>query len=179
VDDVILTQEEPINSEDLLISDTLLALYPYQNLATCAPFHNRLQLMVGRLADAYDLTLPNVGKANDQAAWFAADQWIVYDIAPAQLTKTIGDAGAVTDQSDGWTAIELCGPYAVDVLARACPLDLRDDMFPAGSAARTELFHMQSHLTRHQTGFRILIMRSFARTAWHDLSTTLKNVAAR
>ena len=76
--------------------------------------------------------------------------------------------------------LTLSGPAATDALMRPVPLDLRASAFPPGRTARAPLNHMQAILTR--TGpeaFEIMVFRSMARTAWHELETTMSMVSAR
>lgn len=90
------------------------------------------------------------------------------------------EGAAVTDQSDGWTVLALSGAAAVDVLARWVPVDARLSAFPVGRALRTQLNHMNVILLR--TGdyaFEIMVFRSMARTAWHELEAAIHMVAAR
>ncbi|HHB80541.1 MAG TPA: sarcosine oxidase subunit gamma, partial [Aliiroseovarius sp.] len=52
--------------------------------------------------------------------------------------------------------------------------------FKRGDVARTELQHMMSLLARTgENNLEIMVMRSFARTAAHDLTRAMKIVAAR
>jgi heterotetrameric sarcosine oxidase gamma subunit len=90
------------------------------------------------------------------------------------------DGAVVTDQSDGWAVLSVSGPGSVDVLARWVPVDLRLAAFPVGSAIRTQLNHMNVILMR--TGdhaVEIMVFRSMARTAWHEMETAMHMVAAR
>lgn len=90
------------------------------------------------------------------------------------------EGAAVTDQTDGWAVLTLSGAAAVDVLARWVPVDLRLAAFPVGRAYRTQLNHMNVVLLR--TGdhsFEIMVFRSMARTAWHELEAATHMVAAR
>ena len=90
------------------------------------------------------------------------------------------EGAAVTDQSDGWAVLSLSGPAAADVLARLVPMDLRLSACPVGTALRSQLNHMNAVILR--TGdyaFEIMVFRSMARTAWHELETATHMVAAR
>ena len=81
---------------------------------------------------------------------------------------------------DGWAALGLSGPAAVDALARLVPLDLREQAFPPGQVCRAALGHLSMILTRSgPQAFEILVFRSMARTAWHELGDALERVAAR
>lgn len=87
---------------------------------------------------------------------------------------------AVTDQSGGWTALRVTGPAGPDALMRYVPLDLRLVAFPAGRAVRAPLYHMQAVLWRDDAdSLTVLVFRSMARTAWHEIDEALKTLAAR
>ena len=60
---------------------------------------------------------------------------------------------------------------------RLVPLDLR--RFGAGQAVRAPLGHMQMVLMGQGDGFTLLVFRSMARTAWHEIETAMKMLAAR
>lgn len=92
----------------------------------------------------------------------------------------VQEGAAVTDQSDGWAVLGLTGAAAVDVLARLVPMDLRLAACPVGTALRTQVNHMNAILLRTgDYGFEIMVFRSMARTAWHEIETALHMVAAR
>ena len=106
--------------------------------------------------------------------WTGRDQAFLIGVSAPDM----GNAAALTDQSGGWVTLTLTGPSAEAALARYVPLDFRS--FASGHAARTPLYHMQMILLR--TGpdaFRIMVFRSMARTAWHEIELALKSIAAR
>ena len=115
---------------------------------------------------------PNTVAAN--LIWTGPDQAFLLGEAP-DLTGL----AATTDQSGAWAAFRLTGPAAADALMRLYPLDLRPSTFPPHTCARAPLGHMQSVLIREETGFLILIFRSMARTAWHEIETALHALEAR
>ena len=87
---------------------------------------------------------------------------------------------AMTDQSDAWAALRLEGTSAKDVLARLCPLDLREEAFPEDSAARSLIGHMNAAIVRvAPEGYLILVFRSMARTAAREISEAMRSVAAQ
>jgi len=89
----------------------------------------------------------------------------------------LGDLAALTDQSGGWACLSLTGPRAADALMRLVPLDLR--RLGPGQAARAPLGHMSAILMGEADGFRILVFRSMAHTAWHEIEEALDMLAAR
>ncbi|WP_039019000.1 sarcosine oxidase subunit gamma [Halocynthiibacter namhaensis] len=111
-----------------------------------------------------------------QAIWTGRGQCFILGV---ELPDGLSAEGALTDQSDAWAVMSLRGDAAVDVLARLCPVDLRDAAFKPGDTVRTEMQHMMVSVTRMDDGFQIMVMRSFAKTAVHDLTETMKAIAAR
>ncbi|MFZ1512236.1 MAG: sarcosine oxidase subunit gamma family protein [Tabrizicola sp.] len=120
---------------------------------------------------------PNIfaGKNGARIVWTGRDQAFLIGVEPPVL-----EGAALTDQSDGWAVLGLTGAEAVDVLARLVPVDLRLAAFPVGRAIRTQLNHMNVVILRSgDNAFEILGFRSMARTAWHELETTMHMVASR
>lgn len=114
-------------------------------------------------------------KKGARIVWTGREQAFVIGAHPPAL-----EGAALTDQTDGWTVLGLSGAAAVDVLARLVPVDLRLSAFPVGRVARTQVNHMNAVILR--TGdyaLEIMVFRSMARTAWHELETTMAMVAAR
>lgn len=121
---------------------------------------------------------PNAFVAKDAArlVWTGRDQAFLIGAEPPDF----GGAAAVTDQSGGWATLSLAGDKAADALMRHVPLDLRLAAFPVGRAVRVPLNHMSSVLIRVDEGsFHVMVFRSMARTAWHELEGALKALAAR
>ena len=109
----------------------------------------------------------------DGLCWTGPDQAFLIGRAAPDLTGL----AATTDQTGGWAALRLSGTLSVDVLARLVPLDLRS-MTP-GQSARAPLGHMQMILMRDADSFLILVFRSMARTAWHEIEEAMQMLAAR
>ncbi len=90
------------------------------------------------------------------------------------------ESAAVADQTDAWAAMILVGAGAPDVLARLTSVDLRVGRFDTGAAARTLLGHVAVTLLCIGEGrYEILVPRSMAGTAVHDLRRAMRTVAAR
>lgn len=123
--------------------------------------------------------IPSAGRSlsaeGARAIWSGLGQSLV--LGPTLETLR---GAAVTDQTDAWAAMRLEGASARDVLARLCPLDLRDKAFPEDSAARSLIGHMNSAIVRiAPDAYLILVFRSMARTAARELSEAMKSVAAQ
>ena len=135
---------------------------------------------VAALETALGAGLPGPGEsgaaAGGRVLWFGQNQYMLVGGA----VEGLGDAAAVTDQSDAWVVVRLEGEGCEDVLARLVPLDLRPQVFAEGRTARTELMHMMSSVTRvGPQAFMIMVFRSMAATLVHDLKTAMQGVTAR
>lgn len=133
------------------------------------------------LQAAHGLPFPAPGSFHDagpaRIAWSGLDQAFLIGTAPAQ---TLAAHAALIDQSDAWAHLALDGADSRDVLARLVPIDLSPAACPKGSARRTLLGHM-SCLILHPGGaaFEILVFRSMAHSAVHELTRAMTAVAAR
>ena len=114
------------------------------------------------------------GKAGARVIWSGLGQALVLG-PPVTVT-----GAAITDQTDAWVAFVLEGKGATDVLARLTPLDLRDSQFKRGHAARSLLGHMNCLFLRAGVmRFEMLVFRSMAVTAVHDLTRAMQSVTAQ
>lgn len=90
------------------------------------------------------------------------------------------EGAAVTDQSGGWVTLTLSGIGADEALMRLVPIDLRPSGFPVGRAVRAPLNHMNMILLRSGAyAFDLMVFRSMARTAWHELEAAMLAMEAR
>jgi sarcosine oxidase subunit gamma len=159
-----------------------LTAYDPGPLTLVAPFRGQDSAVAQALQGALGLDLPGPGETRTgpaaRAIWFGRGQTFVMGVTlPPEL---LGGTAAVTDQSDGWAAFRLDGAGTDEVLARLTPLDLRPQAFPPGRTARTLIAHMTASLTRWDAdSCDILVFRSMAGTAAHDLTAAMARIAAR
>jgi sarcosine oxidase subunit gamma len=145
-------------------------------LTAVLPFAGQAQAL-----EALGLGLPEPGAARAAAGgtlrWFGQDGYLLIGGA---LPEGAAACAACTDQSDAWARMVLTGGPAEDVLSRLVPVDVRAAAFPEGRTCRSMLGHMNASITR--TGaqaFEIMVFRSMARTAVHELAEAMGHVAAR
>lgn len=143
-------------------------------ITSVAPFAGQEKALAAALKP---LVFPAPNRVSAKGAarlvWTGRGQAFLIGAAPGDW----GGLAALTDQSDGWACLSVRGEGAVDVLARLIPLDLR--AMAEGSCARSSLGHMAMILIRVTDGFELLVFRSMARTAWHELEAAMKMRAAR
>jgi sarcosine oxidase subunit gamma len=114
-------------------------------------------------------------KKGARIVWTGREQAFLIGVDPLAL-----EGAAITDQSDGWAVLSVSGAGVVDVLARWVPLDLRLAAFPVGRAVRTQLNHMNVVILRvGDHAFEIMVFRSMARTAWHEVEAAMQMLTAR
>lgn len=146
-----------------------------------APLRGQTDAVSRLLSKAHGLPFPAPGALHAtgtaRIAWSGLDQALLMGIAPE---ADLASHAALVDQSDAWAHLVLDGPATRDVLARWVPMDLSPAACPPGSARRTLLGHMPA-LILHEGGdrFELLVFRSMAGTAVHDLTRAMRGVAAR
>jgi len=148
---------------------TTLSEAPLGQVTSIAAFPGQQKAVAKALGQPF----PKPNSAKDGLCWTGPDQAFLMGRAAPDLTGL----AAVTDQTGGWAALRLTGPMAADALMRLVPLDL--GRFKPGQSARAPLGHMQMILLRDAEGFLILVFRSMARTAWHEIESAMKALAAR
>lgn len=145
------------------------------------PWRGKAAALSKALEQAHGVPFPEPGtllRAGElRIAWSALDQAFLMGAEP---DTALAAHAALTDQSDAWTHLVLEGAAARDVLARWVPVDLSPAACPPGSARRTLVGHM-SALILHPGGdrFEILVFRSMAATAVHEVTRAMRAVAAR
>ena len=136
--------------------------------------HDRLTLIAPfRGREVSGFPAPNC--TTETMIWVGQGQALCFGAPP-----DLGDAAALTDQSDAYAIARIEGDGVEDVLARLVPIDLRAPGFATGQTARTLLGHMTASVTRRgDRAFEVMVMRSMARTLVHDLSRAATGVALR
>jgi len=93
------------------------------------------------------------------------------------VAAKLGDAAYLTDQTDVWCALGVSGPDCRAALERICPVDLHDDAFAVGDAARTVMEHLGVIVIRTgKDAFLLLSASSSARSFLHAVETSAANV---
>jgi len=150
-------------------------------ITSVQPFAGAIDAVSSALDAAHGLRFPAPGKSTAKgdyrAIWTGQDQAFLIGPRPDPALST---HAAMTDQSDAWCVIQLDGAGSQDVLARMVPVNLSATAFKRGHTARTPLGHMPSILTRlGPNRFEVMVFRSMASTAVHELAGAMTSVAAR
>lgn len=165
-----LIAKSALNGASVTIGGTTLAEADIGPLTSVAPYPGQ----TAAVGVAIGHTFPAPNTTSGPLLWTGRDQAFLMGPCP-DLTGL----AACTDQTGGWTALRLTGPLAEAALMRLVPLDLREARFPQGSCIRSALNHMGLVLGREADGFLLLVFRSMAQTAWHELETVLHSLRAR
>jgi sarcosine oxidase subunit gamma len=176
-----LISEPPLGGAETRIGAASLTALPHVPLHLVAPFPGAAEAMGAALTAAHGTGWPGPGQCTAsgevELRWAGRDQALL--IGPA-AAPDLGAHGAVTDVSDVYVRLLLTGrDEAADILARLVPLDLRPARFAPGATAKSLLGHISAQVTATQEGVEIMVMRSFARTAFHEIETAMAGVAAR
>ena len=158
------------------IGEATLELCPLGLVTWLAVLPGRAEAVSKALENAHGIAFPSPDRieaaGNLRAIWAGSDEALVFGAVPEI-------AGAVTtDMSDGIASLRICGGAAREVLMRLAPLDIRDGNFAVGASARTMLGHLNISLIRtDDDAFEVIVMRSFTRTAIHELTRAMSALA--
>jgi len=130
--------------------------------------------------DCLDLPLPlqsntSVRAANHCCLWLGPRAWLwLADERSSTFDTTrrrVGGAGGTLfELSSSYVGWLTRGPAIARVLNRLCPLDLHRSAFPVGACGQTLFGHIGGCVFRPAAdAFAVLVARSFARDAWHQL----------
>ncbi len=149
-------------------------------MVAVAPYRGQDKAVSAALKAAFGIGLPGPGRSFAKGGvglvWFAYGKVLLLGAEAPDLAGL----AAITDQVDGWAMMRLEGTGAEAVLARLVPVDLRAANFKKGLAVRTLLGHMTCHILRSGAqAFDIMVMRSMAGTAVHEIEVAMRRVAAR
>ncbi|HEV7708148.1 MAG TPA: sarcosine oxidase subunit gamma family protein [Asanoa sp.] len=132
------------------------------------------------LAAAWPLAGRATGTGPRYALWCGPGWYLVVDEPGTALAldgPDVSASGSVLDGSDvsvvdvsaSRTVLELSGPFARDVLAHGCAIDLHPRVFGRGSCAQTNLAKAQVMLHQTATGpGRAATYRVFVRASYAD-----------
>jgi len=150
-------------------------------LTSLAPYRGQSKPLSAALKAAHGMALPAAnritGRSGARAIWFGRDMTLLAGPAP---DGSLVDYGALTDQTDAWTCVQISGADSEAVLARIVPVDLRNTSFKRGHTLRSLVQHMNGSVTRIGADrFLVMVFRSMAGTVLHDLQRAMESVAAR
>jgi methylglutamate dehydrogenase subunit D len=101
--------------------------------------------------------------------WAGAEQFFVMATGVVdgeierKLRTKMGDIASVVDQSHGRVVFQIKGPKAREILTKGTPVDLRDERFPVGKSAMTQIAHVGAHLTRVASdAYQVSVFRGFS-----------------
>lgn len=178
---VDLIASSPLAGLNLTIGKVTLAEVDLGHFTSIAPYRGKRSDLSEAMKAAHGMAFPDpnriTGTAGARALWFGREMALLAGPAP---DASLGDYGALTDQSDAWACVTLSGVGIEDVLARLVPLDLRIGTFEPGHTARTLIGHMHGSVTRLGADeVLVMVFRSMATTLHHELVRAMESCAAR
>ena len=166
----------PVTVGDLRLTEVVPG-----RMTSLAPYRGATGALSAAMQAAHGVAWPEPGRMTEQPAarslWFGREMALLIGPAP---DESLAAHAALTDQTDAWAVVHLEGRQAAEVLARLCPLDLREAVFAPGHTARTDVAHMAGSVSRlgPQT-WQIMVFRSMATTLVHEVEIAMARVAAR
>lgn len=105
--------------------------------------------LASRISARFGIELPESSCRRQHAgiafAGLAPDAWLASAANPEfveELRAVAGEAGSVSEQTDGYAVVQLEGPRAREVLGGLAPVDLHPRKFPVGAVACTRIAHI-------------------------------------
>ena len=146
-------------------------------------FMAAMQAVLGVALPTHANTL--VSTESVTALWIGPDEWWVLiqsDVASfiQQCHDALGDEPSlVTDVSGGFTAIDISGDRARDMMKKATPLDAHPREFALGQCASSVFAHASAtfYLVDEAPTYRVLVRRSFADYIGHWLLDAVREFA--
>tara|TARA_B100000953_G_C17879252_1_gene377445 strand:- start:127 stop:735 length:609 start_codon:yes stop_codon:yes gene_type:complete len=130
-------------------------------------------------------TTPNTTANNEKitALWLSKKEWLLV-VNPSidteevrSLQNHISDIHALAlDVSDRWTAINVSGKKAIDVLSKGTTIDLDNSVFGSGSCAQTTLWTVNVIIYQidEKPTFDIFVDSTMAKFLWQWLEHSSK-----
>ncbi|MBT0958804.1 hypothetical protein IV417_15550 [Alphaproteobacteria bacterium KMM 3653] len=138
------------------------------------PYRGRHAAVATALEKSHGLGWPEPGQViasgGQRIAWSAYNTALVIG---AELPPRLANHTAMTPQGDGMACLRLSGAAWRDALARLTPLTFEQD------AERGMLMHVPALFLRGDDAVEVFVMRSMARTAWHELQSAMERLAGR
>jgi sarcosine oxidase subunit gamma len=112
------------------------------------------------------------------ALWLGPESWLLAAGAASTLVDYAAKrealnaaGGALFEVSASRVAWTISGPRAMDVLAKACPLDFHPHAFAAATCAQSVFGHVNVLIDKRDDvpTFTVMVARSLARDTWHAL----------
>lgn len=176
-----LIPESPLAGTGARHGDCQLAEAALAPLHWIAPYPGKEAALSELMKATHGLSFPAPGETEinggAEIRWAGRAQALL--IGRDDPLPDAAGVAAVTDVSDVYIRMVLSGEATPDVLARLVPIDLRKGAFPPGRTAKSLLGHISAQFTAVEGGVEIMVMRSFALTAYHEIDTAMVRVAAR
>ena len=129
-------------------------------------------------------TSPNTTANNEKitALWLSKKEWLIVNPSidteeVRSLQNHISDIHALAlDVSDRWTAINVSGEKAIDVLSKGTTIDLDNSVFGSGSCAQTTLWTVNVIIYQidEKPTFDIFVDSTMAKFLWQWLEHSSK-----
>ena len=103
--------------------------------------------------------------------WLGPDEWLIVTLEGMPVPQSAGldtvsrnHGAALNNLSGGQVLLQLTGHRVERLLAKGCPLDLHEGVFPVGACAQSGLAKANVLIARVDTsgGFEIIVRRSFS-----------------
>ena len=150
-----------------------------------------LDALTEAVKSGLSLDLPEARRSAERGGlvllWTGLDRWLAVgteESGPGLLSRlygTLGDSGALADQTSGLCTLSLSGPKLPALMHKGPAIDLHPNAFKPGDTAPTAINHTPVLLWRPERGDGLLlfVQRGFARDLFEFLTTMAKEYGYR
>ena len=179
-----LTRASATGSFDRTIGGIRLRERPELALVSLALPRGRETEAKQAVVSTYGVDPPGPGQSatngTHRLVWMGPDQMMLVfaddtPLAEPDVRTALGDACYTTCQTDGWVVLSISGTGVRDALARLCPIDMHDSVFPVGAVARTVMEHMGAMVLRDGSeSFLLFSASSSAMSFLHAVEESIR-----
>ena len=187
--DLMLNSQSPLSKLELDFGEVAILELVSRAIVSIATPYGGEENLSKALASSLKTEIPAIGKSTTSHVNSARllgmqrDQiFLLFDYSgnnPVDyLPQEIRDASYLTDQSDSWVMISICGPSARTTLQQTCSVDLHSAVFQSGAVIRTVMANLSTIIVcEGENTFLVLSPRSSAKSFFKVLETSIRNLS--
>ena len=181
-----LSSLSPLNGyQESIGSISLREINDYSLISLAIP-QDTTKTFAKTIKDEFGVGMPTsvMSKTNKKMRLLMTQPDQIFSIIPQvddpekDLSKIIGNAAYITDQTDAWVVLEISGVTSRTALERICQVDLDPNIFKLNAMARTTMEHMATIIIRTDVDtFLLMSASSSAKSFLHAVELSAQHIS--
>ena len=181
-----LSSLSPLNGYQKSIGSISLCEINDYSLVSLAIPQDTTKTFAKIIKDEFGVAMPTsvMSKTNKKMRLLMTQPDQIFSIIPQvddpekDLSKIIGNAAYITDQTDAWVVLEISGVTSRTALERICQVDLDPNIFKLNAMARTTMEHMATIIIRTDVDtFLLMSASSSAKSFLHAVKLSAQHIS--